>query len=1508
MSSNYRWSLFLFFVFTCLLTGAAAPTQADNADRSFYIIELNDPPLAAYQGGIGRLAATSPDATGQPQLDANSPASLAYRTYLAQAQSDRLAELERLLGRSIPTTYHYQAALNGFALWLTAEEAAVAATLPGVAAVYLDEEHDLLTDAGPAWVGAAGIWDGSTTAGLPGTMGEGIIVGILDTGINSDHPSFADVGGDGYNHTNPFGSGTYVGWCNPGFAVQITCNDKLIGAWSYSTTGNNPEDSLGHGSHTASTAAGNVVSATLTNGAASTIATLSGVAPHANIIAYDVCLSNCPATAMVAGIDQAVLDGVDVLNMSISGGRLPYSDPVSLAFLNAVSTGIFVATSAGNSGPTALTTDHNEPWVQTVAATTHNRRWLNSLTGMSGGSSTPPADIEGASFTVGYGPAAIVYAGNYGNPLCPTGAFPAATFSGQIVVCDNGGGITPNVKASSVLAGGAGGVVIANDAVNSAYLSAGAYPLPGTNITYQDGLALKSWLAAGAGHSATLSGLSSATSDSYADMIALFSARGPNVGLSGIIKPDLAAPGVNIWAAASNGASPPEFIAMNGTSMASPHVAGAAALLRDLHPTWTPAMLRSALMLTADTGLVVEDGTTPAAPLVMGAGRLDLSQAGNSGLVMDETAANYTAANPALGGDPTTLNLPSLGDGDCVLQCGWQRTFTSVLTTTATWTVTISTPSGLNLAVSPTSFTLTAGSSQVVTVTAEVSSLTFDQWQFASVHLSDGAGGAADAHLPVAVLPVQTTDVNALTKSAPTTVVAGGVISYAIALSNTNLVTTTFFITDPIPANTTYVPGSATGGLVYNGLADELNTSVTLAGLDLQIAPEASPFGYVPPAGLGNVTNICLTSTACDETIINLGGLDFYYLGQHYNFALVSANGYLVIGTFHAGSGTVNQLLPSTADPDSVLAPFWTNLDLDGTSGGDPGSGYFYHATYTAGSATYRVFGWENAQLFGDPARKYTFQIWLEEGTDHFWFVYNNITGGLPGGTGRGLTVGLENITGSFGTTYFYRPVGTSGGSDVGAAPSVGTDLRAAAIPDTAAFTFAVTADTVLPNPPLVVNTIYTTGGPAPLEAAAATTLTPQPTTLATFTADGYTTVELTYSGAVPFTVDFYRSYDGTNQDVLLDTVSVTDPDGSQTFNLGTEIELVTSAAEISQDYYLLAVADSGSTARFEGVYQYPADAVFVHGSDTADTVTASGSVFNAVTVTFNSVSTLYTNAVTLRIRTHGDPDMVNLSAITFKKGSFIPYIVGGAGDDSLTGSSNDDTFVGGPGNDAISGGVSADTTSYADSPVGVTVNLTTNAASDGYGSTDTLASINNATGSAYTDTLTGNSAANILNGNGSNDTLIGQSGNDTLIGGAGNDTLNGSNGADTASYTTSPAAVTASLATNSATQDGFGTADTFTTLENLTGSIYGDNLTGDNSNNTLNGDKGQDTLIGGLGADTIQGQAGADTLYANSLASCADGAIDKLVGGEGTDTAYYNAIPDNDTVNANTEVQNACS
>ena len=737
------------------LKSLAASGEAQDDERSIYIIRLDAPPVASYEGGIAGLKATSPRATGARKLDINSPASVAYADYLERGRQNFISAMNRALGRRADVAYEYYAALNGLAVELTLQEALVVAGLPNVSFVEPDKEFELHTNAGPAWIGAEGIWNGTATGGLPGTMGEGVIVGVIDTGINPDHASFADVGGDGYDHTNPFGSGNYVGVCDPGdptYDSSFPCNDKLIGAWGYPTVnGGNPVDPNGHGSHTASTAAGNVVLGATVNTPNGYVVTddISGVAPHANVIAYAAC---CTGSALAAARDQVVIDGVDAVNYSI-GSPSPTPDPwgssFALQWLAVRDAGIFVATSAGNDGNGSETvgSPNDLPWMTAVGASTHDLAYLNSLVSMSGGDPPPPADIDGRGVTVGYGPAPIVYAGDFGDAMC-LNPFPAGTWTnGEIVVCDRGV-IARVAKGTNVAAGGAGGLILAEVTPGGlGALASDTHVIPAVHITTADGDVLKLWLASGAGHTATITGATLDQNPANADVMAKFSSRGANRAMPDVIKPDVTAPGVGIMAAYRDGV---EYNIIQGTSMSSPHVAGAGALLKALHPDWTPAEIESALMSTAFTGVLDDDGVTAADPFAMGAGRVDLTKAGRTGLLLNETTAGFEAANPADGGDPSALNLASMGQNQCVGSCSWTRTVENVLSAPATWSASATGGAGLSLSVSPSSFTLNPGETQEIVVTANLSGVPEGEWVFGQVNLTEDGALAPDVHFPVA--------------------------------------------------------------------------------------------------------------------------------------------------------------------------------------------------------------------------------------------------------------------------------------------------------------------------------------------------------------------------------------------------------------------------------------------------------------------------------------------------------------------------------------------------------------------------------------------------------------------------------------------------------------------------------------------------------------------------------------------------------------------------------------
>ncbi|MCA9981465.1 MAG: S8 family serine peptidase, partial [Anaerolineales bacterium] len=641
--------------------------------------------------------------------------------------------------------FTYQHAFNGLSVNITPLEAAKIAKMDGVSMVTRSETRELLTDVGPEWIGAPGIWDGSGVSSGLNTYGEGVVVAILDTGINSAHPSFAAVGQDGYVHTNPITY--YLGVCNPDdpdYQPSFVCNDKLIGVHDFIDGDGNdpdsPEDGDGHGSHTASTVAGNFVTATLFAPTAAITDTISGVAPHANIIAYDVCRNGpvaagggCPNDATLAAVNQVVADsailpnGIAAINYSISGGTSPYNDPVELAFLAATDAGIFVSASAGNSGPDAGTVAHVSPWVSTVAASTHNRSLVNNVIDLtSDGDSL--TDIDGIGFTAGYGPAPILYAGDFGDALC-LNPFAGGTFNGEIVICDRGTNDRVD-KGANVLAGGAGGMILAD---NGAGQVSDAHFLPATHINQADGAALKAWVAGNTNPVGTISGTSVDLSPSNGDIMAGFSSRGP-VGAFGVLKPDVTAPGVSIWAAVqSDGDATPDYGFLSGTSMSSPHNAGAAALMAALYPTWTPHQIKSAMMLTADNvDNFKEDGTTPTDPFDLGAGRIQVAVAANAGFVLNETTENFENADPALNNNSEAalqaLNIASLANANCVGGCSWERTIASTLAVDADYTVTVTAPAGITITVTPETFTLPAGGTQLIEVTADVSGASVGDW------------------------------------------------------------------------------------------------------------------------------------------------------------------------------------------------------------------------------------------------------------------------------------------------------------------------------------------------------------------------------------------------------------------------------------------------------------------------------------------------------------------------------------------------------------------------------------------------------------------------------------------------------------------------------------------------------------------------------------------------------------------------------------------------------------
>jgi len=786
-----------------------------------YIIQLMDAPVSLYQGDRPEFAATSPR-SNQPAMGSNerfgtidlkSKTVKNYQAFLTRSQDETASQIKRV-APDAEIKRRFNVALNGMTMVLTQEQAAEVAKLPNVKVVTRAKEYQLFTDVGPKHIGADMIWQGTSTPDGVAMRGEGIIAGIIDTGINSDHPSFAAVSADGYKHVNPLGEGKYLGDCQE---YPLMCNSKLIGVRSYDIITDtykdpifqpdlppwevdykrppNGEDYNGHGSHTASTVAGNVLynvpfklngTDEKSDGFDTSLVfpEISGVAPRANIIAYQVCYpgggsygetyGGCPGDALVAAIEDAIIDGVDVINFSIGGlENLPWYDAVEMAFLAARESGISVAASAGNwgrYGPGYI--DHVSPWLTSVAASTHGRQIEpveGKITNFVGADA--PADITGYAVT-GDITGNLVDAAAHNDPLCLQ-PFPAGTFdSDDIVICKRGENGRVQ-KGINVAAGGAGGIILYNavsfdDGTGANSLSLNPFPIPGMHIDAASGNTLTKWVAATTEPKATIIAGKIITTEREADVLADFSSRGPSHTNPNVMVPNVSAPGVDVFAAYSDEMpfnlypSPSDYVAISGTSMSGPHVAGALALLTQAHPQWTPAMIQSALMTTAVLGKAPTYENPPklvdATFYDMGSGVINVARAVKAGLVMDENGDNYRAANPMEGGDVTALNVPYLVNAECKSSCTWMRTFTA--TTDGEWNVSATeiTTEGapfLELSVYPQTIKLKAGEQQSIMVTAKILDVT-------SVNANSSSNEVfgkidlkpTDASLPAQYLPV----------------------------------------------------------------------------------------------------------------------------------------------------------------------------------------------------------------------------------------------------------------------------------------------------------------------------------------------------------------------------------------------------------------------------------------------------------------------------------------------------------------------------------------------------------------------------------------------------------------------------------------------------------------------------------------------------------------------------------------------------------------------------------
>lgn len=684
-------------------------------------------------------------------LEARSNIQALHQELLATAMGGK----EYAHGRLV---YSYEHFINGFAAFMEPHHASALSAMPGVVSVFRNRAHQLHTTRSWEFLGLQHSSGAISQDSLwtKAKYGEDVIIGVMDTGVWPESESFNDRG---------FGPipARWKGTCETGSNFSMAnCNRKLIGARYFlkgyeaangvlnvSSTGEfmSPRDKEGHGTHTSSTAGGSFVKGANIFGFAK--GTAKGGAPRARIAVYKVCWpGGCYDADILAAFDSGIRDGVDVFSLSLgSGPPLTdyFADAIAIGSFHAVSSGKVVACSAGNDGPTPASVANVAPWILTVAASSIDREFP-AATLLGDGSNYTGASLSETRLAMGMYP--LVFSSDVGlasanasaSRMCFRNSLDPEKVKGKIVACMRG--VNPRVEKGTVVkyAGGVG-LILLNQPTDADEVVSDPHVLPATHVNAADANSILAYINQSRSSASAFIHYPTTllkAKDASAPQMASFSSQGPNSLSPDILKPDVTAPGLNILAAWTQGSAPTadasderrvRYNVISGTSMSCPHVAGIVALLRALHPTWSAAAIKSALMTSAthhDNAMqTIRNGSLEkATPFNYGAGHVNPNAAADPGLLYDASPhdyflficslrynqsalANLTGNNmscPEQVPSPLDLNYPSFSLGRLSENRTVARTVTYV-GGNSTYNVVVRPPPGVRVEVIPSKLT-----------------------------------------------------------------------------------------------------------------------------------------------------------------------------------------------------------------------------------------------------------------------------------------------------------------------------------------------------------------------------------------------------------------------------------------------------------------------------------------------------------------------------------------------------------------------------------------------------------------------------------------------------------------------------------------------------------------------------------------------------------------------------------------------------------------------------------